>query len=613
MDPCRQTLGVLMLALGSVGVAHAAPTAPGELSNPLVPAPECQYCHSFSNELDHAQEPRYAPYVSWRGSMMANSARDPVFWAAVAIASQDAEDPAETQACVRCHAPRAFLEGRGDAIAQSELEFFDTQGVECELCHRMTDDSLPGNAQYALDDVRVGEEVPRRGPWSYPADGEIPPPPHEVIADTFIGTSAACGTCHDVTTPRERVDAEGVGMGVGFNEQRTYSEWAGSALAQPGEGFRSCQDCHMPAVNDVPGCREHAGEHQHATGGRRHDLLGANRFVIELLAADVHFPESRAFEHSLEQIDQFIQTAATLEVEAPDTIVLADGLSGLRTRVTNETGHKLPTGYSEGRVMWLEVEASLEGERVWSSGTWDPQARTIADDPQLRTYQAIAEDSLSGEHLHLLRNDRWVEDTRIPPRGLVPNIETDPVTPRYALQPDGTWPHFDEHEYAFEGRPEMAQIHEGTLEVSVRLLYLVNTAEYIDFLADANETNASGQELAQRFEAAGGATPMVLAQQSVDIAIVGPAMPGGSSGGSGDPPGDTDLPMWTATGPTGPGLDTDTGTDSDPDTEPGPSAEPGSGEAGGCQCEAGEGELPTLWLVPGVWLGWVFRRRTLRA
>lgn len=597
------------LSLAAIcGVADAAPTQPLELTNPLVTAQSCEYCHSYGNPPDDFDHPLYAPFFSWRGSMMANAAVDPVFWAGVAIASQDAVDPSETEACIRCHAPRAFLEGRGDAIAQDELLLEDLAGVECEVCHRQVQDAAPGDGQYTIDDTLMGGIVPRRGPWAY--DGDIPAPPHAVITDEYIGTSEACGTCHDVSTARERVDDDGVGLGVPFNEQRTYSEWAGSAFAGPGDDFRSCQDCHMPEVADMAACQDHLMMgHTHPEGGRRHDLVGANRFVLELLADEAVFPYTTLFANSLEVLDAFVQTAATLDVEPPASVDLGVGLSDLTVTVTNETGHKLPTGYSEGRVMWLEVVASHDGEVVWTSGAWDPNAQSIEDDAQLRTYQGVAEQYSTGATLHLLANDHWVEDTRIPPRGLAPDPETDPVGDRYVLQDDGTWPHFDEVTYAFAGRPALADVDAGVLEVSVRLLYLINTAEYIEVLAADNVTNGAGDEVALRFDTAGGATPLVLAEQTVEIPIEPAAVGTTGTGDGADSTGTVDGTTGDAT--TG-GLMTSAGSSGgsgagETGDESG-TGEPGQDDdaGGGCSCRSGS-RAGVWWIVALV--GLVRRRR----
>ena len=263
--------------------AFATPTQPGELVNDLFQAQQCAFCHGYNNAAADLDDPPYSPFNTWQGTMMANAARDPVFWAGVAVAEVD--DPEETEACVRCHSPRAFLDGNGGAVSLSELTSAEQDGVECEFCHRVIEDVgvEPGNAQYTISDELGpgGINVPRRGPWDF-TDG-VPEPPHDWVFDEYIGESRFCGTCHDVTTPAERVDDDGVGLGRSFNEQRTYSEWLGSAYAQPGDDFASCQDCHMTAVPDKPGCSDHLNQYTHATGGNRHDFNGANRFMLELL------------------------------------------------------------------------------------------------------------------------------------------------------------------------------------------------------------------------------------------------------------------------------------------------------------------------------------------
>ena len=96
--------------------ARAAPTE--SLQNPLTYDFMCEGCHTFANNPGAADLPPHAP-GAYAGTLMANAARDPVFWAGVALASAD--HPDETEDCIRCHSPRAFLEGRGDAIAIDEL------------------------------------------------------------------------------------------------------------------------------------------------------------------------------------------------------------------------------------------------------------------------------------------------------------------------------------------------------------------------------------------------------------------------------------------------------------------------------------------------------------
>jgi hypothetical protein len=599
------------------GSVQAAPTEPDTLANQLTESSACQLCHTFDNAMGAAAEPRYAPFYGWQGSLMANAARDPVFWAGVALADQD--HPGETIECVRCHSPRAFLEGRGDATSIDQLTPPDLEGVGCEVCHRMTDQGELGNARYAIDDVPgPGGLVPRRGPWDYANPEDLPP--HDWAFDAFIGSSELCGTCHDVTTPRERLDDAGIPTGALFNEQRTYSEWAGSAFAQAGDDFRSCQDCHMPAVTDVPGCQDRVDQSSHPTGGRRHDLVGANRFMVELLRAEygndgTGIINDFFFDLTLDRMDELLATAATLELAGPPEVHLGEGLAGLSATVTNETGHKLPTGYSEGRIMWLEVTASYGAAVVWTSGQYVPGQGPAAD-PQLRAYQGVAEQYATGTTMHLLLNDHWLEDTRIPPRGLGPNPETDPVGSRYELGGDGKWPHFDVAEYAFPGVLDVQDATPGdatddVLDVQVRLLYLVNTPEYIELLADDNTTNEAGSEVAMLFDALGGAQPLVLAEASLAVPIVGfgelPAESTGAEGSTAGSDGSGEGGSSTGTPADGTTMVASTGTDTE-----GPAQDDGGD--GGCGCVTGRGSrgAAALVLVPIVLVGRRRRRIAMR-
>ncbi|MEM6993012.1 MAG: hypothetical protein AAF721_21045, partial [Myxococcota bacterium] len=125
--PLRTSLPTVLAgcALLCASEAAADPTPAGGLTNDLRESSTCFMCHSFSNADIHAADPAYAPFINWQGTLMANSARDPIFWAGVALADQD--HPGETVDCIRCHSPRAFLNNRGDATEITDLlpEDFD--------------------------------------------------------------------------------------------------------------------------------------------------------------------------------------------------------------------------------------------------------------------------------------------------------------------------------------------------------------------------------------------------------------------------------------------------------------------------------------------------------
>ncbi len=590
-------MGLVLLA-GAAGVARpvvAAPTEPGSLTNKMQGAGECVKCHAFTNPPELAGQPYITP-AAWQASMMGNAARDPVFWAGVAIAHQD--DPAGTADCVRCHVPRAFLAGRQDVIAIDELVADDLTGVDCELCHRLLkDDGTPaGNALYQVDDVLgLDGDVPKRGPWEY--EGE--PPKHGYLQDSYLGESRACGTCHDVTTGQMRVDAEGQPLGVLFNEQRTYSEWKNSAYAVVGPDFKSCQDCHMPAMENVAGCAEFKTQGLvHGTGGRRHDLAGANRRMVEILkgvygdagAGDL---DDVFFDLAAENIDRTLAAAATLEVTGPAAVDLAQGISGLAVRVTNNTGHKLPSGYSEGRVMWLEVTGVYADAVVYSSGRW-LDGMGLEGDAQQRTYIGDAVELASQTRFHLLRNDAWLVDTRIPPKGLKQDLETDPVGERYAILPDKTWANYDDVSYDFaaaevvDATPD--EVGDDMMTLSVRLLYVINTPEYLQFLVDENQSNMAGMTAFELYEGLGSVVPLELASWSQTVPLTGlvPAASGSTGDESG--PGTSgvtttgEVPTTGGGGSTGGAASTSSG-------------ESTGGEAGegGCGCRGGSGAAGLLW------------------
>jgi hypothetical protein len=89
---------------------------------------KCDNCHGG---YDQAVEPAF----NWRGSMMSQAARDPLFYACLAIANQDAPDVGDM--CLRCHTPDGWLNGRCVPTDGSALNNNDRQGVQCDFCHKM--------------------------------------------------------------------------------------------------------------------------------------------------------------------------------------------------------------------------------------------------------------------------------------------------------------------------------------------------------------------------------------------------------------------------------------------------------------------------------------------
>lgn len=101
----------------------------------------CNNCHGRYNS---AVEPDF----NWRGSMMAQSARDFMFWACLTTAAQDSiyaiGRPNATDICLRCHVPKGWLEGRSDPTNGSLMTGDDFAGVQCDFCHNKFDPFFEG-------------------------------------------------------------------------------------------------------------------------------------------------------------------------------------------------------------------------------------------------------------------------------------------------------------------------------------------------------------------------------------------------------------------------------------------------------------------------------------
>ena len=92
---------------------------------------QCLSCHG-GFEMDH-----------WKGSMMAQASRDPLFWAGLVVAAQDSiwalGTPNAADLCIRCHFPMGWLDGRSDPVNASLMRGEDYNGVDCKICHYMYD------------------------------------------------------------------------------------------------------------------------------------------------------------------------------------------------------------------------------------------------------------------------------------------------------------------------------------------------------------------------------------------------------------------------------------------------------------------------------------------
>lgn len=503
----------------------------------------CDNCHqgyrAFGQEM-------YEPWDTWAGSMMANAARDPLFWAALDIANQDDAalgDVGVGDFCLRCHVPRAWYEGRskcdtpwGEQFDGSCLEGTpdtpdnDFEGILCSVCHRAYDASNPppgqfmdpaapyvGNAQLYLSTA----EREMLGPFS-----DADPLSHTFRQSQFHVQSAFCGQCHEVTHPsRNRRDSvTGADLGYPMPIERTWSEYVQSRIGDPAAAeHQTCQECHMPEPDlngdgrPDPGyaCQQEPGLRGQGTAlqgpMRTHVFAGASTWMLSLLQAEYGIPLGRTemFANGIEASRKLLQErTATLDLTAPPSVTAGEVLA-VSARVTNLAGHKFPTGYPEGRRAWVsltvgedrDLDGAIDpGEIVFESAAYDAATGVLTEDPQAKIYEAklgvfdfngtgecdLVDDRSGRKMFHFVLNDCWVEDNRIPPLGFVPNAETMPVGYTYPDNPamPGTLANWDDTAWSV---PVPATVTSDLL-VEVKVRYQSTSREYIEFLRDESRS-----------------------------------------------------------------------------------------------------------------------------
>lgn len=459
-----------------IGDSETLRLAPPVAQNGLYAATSrvCADCHSNHDRADALRDGAgrgVAPFDLWRGSMMAHSARDPIFRATVAAEQHHLPDLAEAigQTCTTCHAPLAWAEHTLDGLdapntqvigADGEAGDIARDGVSCAACHLQTDaadgsrETWSGQLQYNDQREIYG---PHRAPETGPMRNHIGFTP---VERPGMRSSATCASCHTLqTTP---ADADGNLLRMKFPEQTPYVEYRSSDfLPEKGKDeAATCQGCHMPFADaDGNGIKTKLAR---TPGGSdfprlterepfaRHMLLGGNAFALELIKDHRELLGSPASEAVLDvniaATRDFLASSASVEL---GEAVWERGALTVPITVVNETGHKLPTGYPSRRA-WLHVVVRDGGNNVvFESGGTDEAGRLRVGDLTLSSelpyaglephrtrienaadvvvWQSWMENDQGDPTSMLLRAVRYTKDTRLLPKGWAPSAEDEPL------------------------------------------------------------------------------------------------------------------------------------------------------------------------------------------
>lgn len=511
---------------------HLSGTQVGDVSPSIISTSDnCAACHG---NFDSANE----PFRTWRGSLMGQAGRDPLFFAQMSTANQDVENVGYF--CMRCHVPMSFVTTHAYQVDGSTLDAVDRDGVNCHFCHSMVDPiyrpgvspledeailaaltDVPGyygNSMFVLDPSGL-----RRGPYT---DAQ---PPHAFVPSDFIRRGDLCGTCHDVGNVAVTRQPDGTYRYNNINEstptedlaeqfplERTYTEWKLSSFANGGvdmggrfggEGatvVSTCQDCHMPKAT-AQGCFFGPERSDLA----RHDFAGASSWVLEIIGryyeGDPEVDQAALVDGQAKAVSM-LQRAASLELE--------QDCGGVRVRVINESGHKIPTGHIEGRRMWTHIKVYDGTDNLLREyGHYDAETAHLDEDSTevyemhvgLSEFASQLTGYPAGVTTHMALADTIEKDNRIPPRG------------------------FNNAAYEAAGAPVVGTVYadgqhwddtyfwlpDGASRVEATVNYQTVTRRYIEALRDGNVTDDWGDILYQLWLDTNRGAPVPMTSDTV--------------------------------------------------------------------------------------------------
>ncbi len=384
----RFPLPAALLLLLSLFPATGFPAALEEDFN----APErCAACHP---EI----------FRQWEGSMHARAADDRIFRRFFEMVVEEVGPPA-VEFCMKCHSPVGVFRKEVPPATGERLGEVSLRGVFCDFCHTVTPAGI-GNAAF-----ETTFSTTKRGPF----DNAVSPA-HATKTDPLYGRSEFCGMCHNVTHPLS-----------GRPIERTYEEWKESPY-NTGDPATSthCQDCHMRQTESHPG----TGAVERKDNPGKAATMGPDRphvWTHYFVGGSALYPDAPSAERRRRLAEDRLRHAARLEIVLEQTPGKPGDLATFRVRVHNEgAGHRLPTGLSEVREMWLDVTVTdasgkvlLRSGEIAESGMVDPSAAIF------KTFLGIGKSHVKlsccffaiAEGRKILSAERITRDRRILPKG----------------------------------------------------------------------------------------------------------------------------------------------------------------------------------------------------
>ena len=371
-------------------------------------------------------------YDHWQPTMMANSARDPLWRAKVSqeITTNPAHSAELQDKCTSCHAPMGrytkFYHGEGNyTMAEIDGDSLAYDGVSCAGCHTIGPNGLgtmfSGNIPY--DTTRKAY-----GPFTNPETG--PMLLYEGYTPTFslhMDEARMCSPCHTLYT--NTADLDGNPTGGTFPEQATYHEFLNSSF--PAQSI-TCQKCHMPRIEDPIIIANGQTGLTPRTPFNQHTFAGANYFMLSLMKQN-----KTALGITVEDWKYDSTLAATsrsLKEQSVNLDLFLDSVTSdtafFTVKLLNKAGHKFPSGYPSRRAVVQFVALDANNDTVFKSGifgsdfrvnnetsAYEPHYNIIKQSGKSQIYEMVMGDVNGNYTSTLERAAIMLKDNRIPPDG----------------------------------------------------------------------------------------------------------------------------------------------------------------------------------------------------
>jgi len=416
----------------------------------------CAVCHdgisdNKGNDLSIVKD--------WSASMMANAAKDPLWKAKVSSEMNRNPDLKDVIAdkCTRCHMPMASVESHfnNEKVALFEAGYLEPSdklhdaamdGVSCTLCHQIADNETFGTPEGMSGHFAINEQRDIYGQYS----GVLTRPMQNNVnyTPTFskhVSTSELCGSCHNLKTPYVDVTNGELITDTLFPEQMPYGEWQVSSFSDDGATPSTCQQCHMPSVNNAGVA---ISNRPNGVTPRdkfsQHLFLGANTYMLSILKnnADKLNTTGVNFDNMIDQNRAFLTTSGSVNVLAA---TISNDQLNFNVQVNNAIGHKLPTAYPSRRAYLHVTIKNDAGTIVFESGKtqsngaivgndgdidrtrYEPHYQLITSEQQVQIYETIMGNTENKVTYTLLESAQYLKDNRVLPQGFDKNTVPDDV------------------------------------------------------------------------------------------------------------------------------------------------------------------------------------------